>query len=248
MAETRRKSCWEVPRPGPGTISGFFVAWLFVGAIVGLTIILMLIGKGPMPIRVVAYDLGLERNAPGKVNLEGLVSAVKETNPMVLALQGSSEEVTKELSRKLELKYFASGGSSAILSRYRIEEREGARFVVTRYGKNGRFGVVNMDLRKRGSGAARPEVKEAVDFAPEFSKTPHAVLVLVDGEAPEAPPGYVEAPAQNKEGTAWRIFIPESIKDNLKECYVPAKNKAVKDFSDRLPIVAHFVFHKRDFE
>ncbi len=249
MAEEKKKSSWEIPPPGPGTISGFFLAWVFVGGIIGLTIILMLIGKGPISLRVVAYDVSVEGKTPAEVDLEKLALATSQTNAMLLALQGTSEDLTEELSRKLELKYFASKGPSAILARYPIDKVQGASLAVTHFGKIGRFGVMNVDLRKETGDAEARRLKQAIPLAgKEFGNTPHAIFVLASGEPPEAPAGYIEAPADNKEGSNWHVFIPEAIADNLKECYVPTDNKTIKDFSDRLPVVTRFVFRKKDFQ
>jgi hypothetical protein len=248
MAEKEKKSSWEVPSPGPGTMSGFFVAWLFVGAIIGLTIILMLIGKGSMPLRVAGYDLGLEGKSVEEVDLDKLVLAVRQTNAMVLALHGSSEELTKALSRQLELKYVGWEGSSAILSRYEMKKSERAGWAVLRYGKKGRFGVMSLDLRK-GGGAEPARLREAAEVAEkEFGGNPHAILVLGSGEAPSAPFGYVEASAENKEASDWHVFVPERLEDKVDECYVPVDNVKIREFSQRLPIVARFVFRKEDFE
>jgi len=341
MAEQKKKSSWEIPPPGPGTISGFFVAWVFVAAIIGLTLVLMGIGKGPLPLRVVAYDISLEGIAPGEVEtilaattpwveragagsdilrkvmegkldaskaaeelrieaqevgrlireprvlaekvmrgeltskeaagrlgvkteemesyaaaeLERLTTAIRQTNPMVLLLQGTSDDLTKKLALKLEVKEenVVSEGSSAILSKYSVERPEGEGTALIRYGKKGKFGVVSVDLREAAAGAGPPSLEKAVDVAKvEFGETPHAILALVNGVPPAPPSGYVNAPIAipGEEGVAsrWHAFIPETIEDNLKECYVPAENKAIEDYSDKLPIVAHFVFRKKDFE
>lgn len=341
MAEGKKKYSWEIPAPGPGTISGFFVAWVFVAGIIGLAVFFMAIGKGPMPVRVAAYDMDLEGIAPGQVEvimaettpwvermgaksdvlrrvmrgelevskgaeeirvgeqevrqllqeprvlaqkvirgemnstgaarrlgvdekevvgkksfaeaeLKRLTAAIGQTNPMVLALDGTSEKLTKEVSRKLELSHFVSEGSSAILSKYPIEESEGAGAALIRYGKVGRFGVISTAARN-GPGGQRLDLKEAVELArKEFGESPHAIVVLVSGMPAVPPPGYLEMPvaipAKEKAASDWQVFIPEAIKENLKECYVPADNKVIKDFSDRLPIVTRFVFRKRDFE
>jgi len=335
MSEKNKKSSWEIPPPGPGTISGFFVAWAFVAGVIGITIILMVIGKGPMPLRVAAYDLGLDGIAPGQVEaimaqttpwvqragakgdvlrkvmlgeleiskaaeqlkikveevaellreprvisqkfirgelaleeaagrlgvakeakgkkdyseaeryaegeLKRLTAAIGQVNPMVLVLNGTSEKLTKELSRKLELSHFLAKGSSAILSKYPVFARgkPGEAFsAVIRYGKNGRFGVIN---------AATPSgrVKSPTE---ELGRAPHAIFLSASEAPPEPYAGYVNATVENEPASNWLVSIPKTIEGNLEECYVPADNKIVKAFSDRLPIVARFVFRSRDFE
>jgi len=252
MAEGRKKSSWVFPSAGPGTFSGFFVAWVFVGGIIGLALVLMAIGKGPTSLRIVAYDVSIEGKPPAEGQVDKLVAAVRQTNPMVLAVQGSSGELTKALALKLEIKdeNAASEGSSAILSKYAIEKAEGGRLGLIQFGKYGRFGVVNLDLSEADNGR---ELREAVDLARrEFGETPHAIFSLVNGAAPAPPSGYVDVPVgmpgEGKVIIHWHVFIPEAIEDNLKECYVPADNEKIKDFSDRLPMVARFVFQKKDFE
>jgi hypothetical protein len=247
MADTERKSSWEVPPPGPGTLSGFFVAWGFVAGIIGLTLVLMVIGTGPMPLRVVAYDLGAEGKPLSEVNLKKLTLAINQTNPMVLALQGTSKELTNKLGLAKE-ENILSEGSSAVLSRYPIEKSTGARVAKVRFGKIGVFGLLNMDLRNPADGNAVADLAPFADLARrEFGGIPHAICLL-GGDASLPPPqGYVEAPAEDKAATGWRILIPKSIEDNLKDCYVPAENKKIKDYSDRFPVVAHFVFRKKDF-
>jgi len=261
MAEEKKKSSWEIPPPGPGTMSGFFLAWAFVAGIIGLTLILMGIGKGPMPLRLVAYDISVEGKTPAEVDLEKLTSAINQTNAMILALQGTSKDLTEELARKLEVKEenVASDLSSAILSKYSIEKFEGARLALVQYGKIGKFGVINVELREPAGGGDSSDLQDAVDLArEEFGKTPHAIFVLASGEGPGAPSGYLDAfqvmvkrgkaDTEKRAATDWRVFIPEAIKDNLKECYVPADNEKVKEFSDRLPVVTRFVFRKKDFD
>jgi len=247
MAEQKKKSSWEIPPPGPGTISGFFVAWVFVAAIIGLTLVLMAIGKGPMPLRIVAYDITVN----GEVDREALLSAIRQANPMVLALRGSPEDLTEKLRLKLEVKEedFVAKGPSAILSRYPIEKAGGAQLALIRYGKGGRFGVIHVDLNGASQLNELQDLKSVVRTARDvFGEAPHAIFALVRTSPPDAPPGYIMASAKNQEATDWRIFIPKRIKSNLKECYVPAENKAIEDYSDKLPIVAHFVFRKKDFE
>ncbi len=249
MAEGKKKSSWEIPPPGPGTISGFFVAWLFVGAIIGIIVILMAIGAGPMPMRVVAYDLELEGKAPAEVPLDKLVSAIKQTSPMVLVLRGISEELAKELGRKLEMKEknVLCDGRLAILSKYAVVKGEGGRLALIRFGKRGNFGIVQVGA---GIGAAQSaDIGGAADLAvKEFDKVPHAIFVSGQGDWPRGRSDYVAASARNKAASHWRILVPEAIKDKVKDCYVPIDNKAIKDFSDRLPLIAHFVFRKEDFE
>jgi hypothetical protein len=252
MAEGKKKSSWVFPSAGPGTFSGFFVAWVFVAGIIGLALALMAIGKGPMPIRVVAYDISLDGKPPAQTQLDTLAAAMGQTNPMVLVLQGSSEEFTKALALKLEIKdeNVASQGSSAILTRYTIEKAEGARVALIRYGKNGRFGVVNVDLSQAGSDG---KLQEAVNLAKtQFGETPHAIFALVNGVPPAPPAGYVNAPiaipGKEEVSSHWHAFIPEAIEDNLKECYLPADNETIQKYSDRLPLVTRFVFHKEDFK
>ena len=261
MVEGKKKSSWEIPPPGPGTISGFFAAWVFVGAIIGLTLILMIIGKGPMALRVVGYEVGIDGKAPAGPELDKLVTAIKQANPMLLAVHGTSKELTEELRQRIEVKEenVASDGSSAIFSRYSVEKSEGARFVLIHFGETGKFGVVNVDLTKISGGNEKPGLEKAVGLAKEeFGKTPHAILVLAGGDTPHAPSDYLDAlevmvergklKAEDIAASDWRIFIPEGMEGNLKDCYVPTDNKAIKEFSDRVPIVAHFVFHKEDFE
>jgi hypothetical protein len=346
MAERRKKSSWVFPSAGPGTFSGFFVAWVFVAGIIGLALILMAIGRGPLPLRVVAYDISLEGIAPGEVETilaqttpwveragagssvlrevmagklypskaaeklkieeqevnrlireprvvaekvmrgeltskEGarrlgvnteemesyaaaeqgrLATAVRQTNPMVLVLQGTSEKLTSELSRMLELKYVLSDGDSATLSKYAVVSEvylETSRrlegylhnLAQVRFGKIALFGVVNVDAVPLRNRPLPPDLKEGADHAAEeFGKTPHAIFVSASGSPPGAPSGYIKAAAENESESDWHMFIPEAIQDNLKECYVPAENEKITDFSGRLPLVARFVFGKKDFE
>ncbi len=251
MAEEKRSSSWEIRRPGPGTISGFLVAWVFVAAIIGLTLILMVIGKGPMPLRVVGYDVRLDGQPPAQASLDKLTAALKQTSAMVVAMHGGSEETAIELGRRLEMtrQKVAAEGSSAILTRYSIEKSEGARAALIQFGDIGRFGVVNVDLTDEDGGSAPGNLDEAVDLAKkEFGQTPHAVLALVGDSPPSAPSGYVAATIEGEEATEWRVYLPASVAESLKDCYVPTKNETVKEYSDRLPVVARFVFQTKDFE
>ena len=260
MAEEKKSRTWEIPPPGPGTISGFFVAWVFVAAIIGLTLILMGIGKGPMPLRIVAYDIDVN----GEVDQEALLAAIREANPMVLALRGRPEDLTKELALKLEVKEenFIARGPSAILSRYPIEKAGGGQLALIQYGKGARFGVVHVDPNGASGLNEAQDLMAAVRAARDmFGKAPHAIFVLVDGVPPAPPAGYVNAPIANPEdeeryirdgvwrsSSNWHAFIPEAIEENLKECYLPANNETIQKYSDRLPLVTRFVFHKEDFE
>ena len=249
MTDGKKKSSWEIASPGPGTLSGFFVAWLFVAAIIGITVVLMLVGKGPMPLRVVGYDISVRGQAPSAAQMEKLVTAIRQTSPMVLAIHGCSEEMAPELARKLEIKQenFASQGSSAILSRYEIKKSQGGRVGLIEWGKVGKFGIVTVDLKDAADAVA--DLKKAIESAKkEFGRTPHAILAQAGSTAPEAPEGYIVATATKQEATDWRIYVPKDLEDNLKECYVPADNAKIKEFSQRMPIVARFVFHKKDFK
>lgn len=249
MTDGKKKSSWEIARPGPGTLSGFFVAWLFVGAIIAVALILMVVGKGPMPLRVIGYDISVGGQAPSAAQMEKLVTAVRQTSPMVLAIHGSSEEMVPELARKLEIKQenVASQGSSAILSRYEIKKSQGGRLGLIEWGKGGKFGIVSVDLKEAADAVA--DLKKAIESAKrEFGKTPHAILAQVGSTGPDAPEGYIVATATKQGATDWRIYVPKDLEDNLKECYVPADNAKIKEFSERMPIVARFVFHKKDFQ
>jgi hypothetical protein len=252
MAEEKtKKPSWHFPGAGRGTWSGFFVAWLFVAGVIGITVVSMLVGKGPMPLRVVGYDLGLENADPAKVDLTKLTSAIKQTSFMVLVIRGTSEKLTEELSRKLEVKKenVISEGSAAILSKYPIERSEKTLIPVIRFGESGRFGVVNVDLRTRTVGDGQSELERAAGIArKEFGKAPHAIFALCRGVTTLLPAGYVEVAGEEEEATDWRIFIPGSVVENFKECYVPTDNKAIKDFSDRSPVIVRFVFRERDFQ
>jgi len=249
MTDGKKKSSWEIVPPGPGTLSGFFVAWLFVAAIIGITVVLMLVGKGPMPLRVVGYDISVGGRVPSPAQMEKLVAAVRQTSPMVLAIHGSSDEMAPELARKLEIKpeNVASQGSSAILSRYEIKKSQGGRVGLIEWGKVGKFGIVTVDLKEAADAVA--DLKKAIESAKkQFGRMPHAILAQVGSTAPDAPEGYVVASATKQEATDWRVYIPKDLEDNLKECYVPADNDKIKAFSDRMPIVARFVFHNKDFK
>jgi len=252
MAEEKsKKPSWHFPGAGRGTWSGFFVAWVFVAGVIGITVVLMLLGKGPMPLRVVGYDLGLENADPAKVDFTKLASAIKQTNFMVLVIQGTSEKLTGELSRKLEVKKenVISEGSAAILSKYPIERSEKTGIPVIRFGENGRFGIVSLDLRGQAENAQILELSEARDRTRRtFGERPHAIMVLVEVAKAAMMRDYAEAPAKNQEESDWRILIPERVGGALKESYVPVDNKSIKNPSGRLPIVAHFVFHKADFQ
>jgi hypothetical protein len=228
------------------------VAWVFVGAIIGLTLVLMAIGKGPMPLRVVGYDISLDGKAPAEDQMDALTTAIAQANPMVLALQGTSDDLTKKLPLKLEVKEenVVSEGSSAILSKYTLEKPEGEGTALIRYGKEGKFGVVNVDLSEAGSDG---KLQEAVELAKtQFGEAPHAIFALVNGVPPASPAGYVNAPiaiaGKEEVSSHWHAFVPEAIEDNLKECYLPVDNETIQKYSDRLPLVARFVFHKEDFE
>jgi hypothetical protein len=249
MAEENKKPSWSFPGSGPGTLSGFFVAWVFVAGIVGLAVLFMSIGEAPLPLRVVGYDVSVGGQTPTPAQIDTLVPAIRQANPMVLAIQGCSEEMVPELARKLEVKQenVASEGSSAILSRYKISNSQGGRLGLIEWGKVGKFGIVSVDLREGAD--ARARLKEAVELAKKgFGRTPHAVLAQAGSVAPDAPDGYVLATATKQEATDWRVYVPKDVEDNLEECYVPAENAKIKDFSERIPIVARFVFHKKDFQ
>lgn len=249
MAEATKKRSWIFPSAGPGTLSGFFVAWAFVAAIIGVAILLMNIGKGPLPLRVVGYDISVGGEAPTTAQLDTLIPAIRQANAMVLALHGSSEKTTTDLALKLEIKpeNTVSQGSSGILSRYEVERSLGGGVALIRFAKIAKFGIVSVDLRESGEAASR--LKEVAESAvKEFGKTPHAILAQAGSTAPDAPEGYVVATATNQEATDWRLYVPKEFEDNLKECYVPADNDKIKAFSEQMPIVARFVFHKKDFQ
>jgi hypothetical protein len=249
MAEQNKKPSWIFPGAGPGTLSGFLVAWVFVAGIVGLAVLFMSIGEGPLPLRVVGYDVSVGGQTPTPAQIDTLVPAVRQTGPMVLAIQGCSEEMVPELARKLEIKQenVASQGSSAILSRYEIKKSQGGRLGLIEWGKGGKFGIVSVNLKEAADAVA--DLKKAIESAKkEFGKTPHAILAQAGSTAPEAPEGYIVATATKQGATDWRIYVPKDLEDNLKECYVPADNAKIKEFSQRMPIVARFVFHKKDFQ
>jgi hypothetical protein len=248
MAEEKKKSSWGFPGAGPGTLSGFFVAWVFVGAIIGIAVFFMSVGKGPLPLRIAGYDIGATGGSPTPAEMDRLVAAIRQTNSMILVLHGGSEKVIGEVARRLEVKAenMTSGGGSAILSRYAVEKSQSGRTVLIHFAKIGKFGIVSVDLKEAADAAA--DLKKAMESAKkEFGKTPHAILAQVGSSPPDAPEGYVVASATKQEATDWRIYVPKDVRDKMEECYAPADNAKIKEFSDRIPIVARFVFHKKDF-